>query len=267
MKITHFIPTLLLTMLLVSCEKGGEGVNIFTIDQDKEVGMQVKQEIASDPVKYPILSRSTYAAAYAYLDQMKTTILNSGNVTYKNEFVWELFIIQNDSIQNAFCTPGGYIYVYTGLIKYLDNATSLAGVLGHEIAHADRRHTTNAMTKQYGISTLVSVLLGNDQSQLTDIAQSLVGLTFSRENESEADQYSVKYLCPTLYRANGAAEFFNKIIAQGGLQVPEFLSTHPNPDNRVANINSEATSLACTGGNINPSADVTEYNNFKATLP
>jgi predicted Zn-dependent protease len=253
--------------VLFACNKNDEGVNIFTIDQDKELGMQVKQQIASDPAQYPILSRNTYGAAYAYLDQMKTTILNSGSVTYKNEFVWELFIIHNDSIQNAFCTPGGYIYVYTGLIKYLDNATSLAGVLGHEIAHADKRHTTNAMTKQYGLSTLISVVLGENQNQLSDIAQSLVGLTFSRENESEADKYSVKYLCPTLYRANGAAEFFNKIIAQGGVQIPEFLSTHPNPDNRVANINAEATGLACTGGTIVPANDVSDYNNFKSLLP
>ena len=198
---------------------------------------------------------------------MNTTILASGNVTHKDDFTWELFIVHDDNVQNAFCTPGGYIYVYTGLIKYLDNATSLAGVMGHEIAHADKRHSTEAMTKQYGISTLVSVLLGENQNQLSDIAQSLVGLTFSRENETEADKYSVRYLCPTVYRANGAGEFFSKIIALGGTQIPEFLSTHPNPDNRVSTINSEATSLSCVGGTITPAADVTGYNNFKAMLP
>ena len=52
---------------------------------------------------------------------------------------------------NAFCTPGGYIYVYTGLIKYLDNEAQLAGVLGHEIAHADLRHVTDQLTEQYGV--------------------------------------------------------------------------------------------------------------------
>lgn len=257
---------LCLSVFLSSCDKD-EGVNVFTIDQDKQLGQQVKDEIASDPVKYPILSRTTYASAYAYLEQMKTTILASGNVTHKDDFVWELFIIHDDNIQNAFCTPGGYIYVYTGLIKYLDNATTLAGVLGHEIAHADKRHTTEAMTKQYGLSTLVSVLLGENQNQLTDIAQSLVGLTFSRENETEADKYSVRYLCPTIYRANGAGEFFTKIIAMGGSQIPEFLSTHPNPDNRVNNINTEAGSLACTGGNISSTEDVAGYANFKSMLP
>lgn len=266
MKRNTTLLALTITLFISACNKD-EGVNIFTIDQDKQLGLQVKDEIASDPIKYPILNRTTYANAYAYLDQMKATLLASGNVTHKDDFTWELFIINDDNVQNAFCTPGGYIYVYTGLIKYLDNATSLAGVMGHEIAHADKRHSTEAMTKQYGISTLVSVLLGDNQNQLTDIAQSLVGLTFSRENEKEADKYSVHYLCPTLYRANGAGEFFTKIIALGGSQVPEFLSTHPNPDNRVNNINTEATSLSCPGGTIVPTDDVTAYNNFKSMLP
>ncbi|MBL7765462.1 MAG: M48 family metalloprotease [Chitinophagaceae bacterium] len=261
-----YVLVAILSISISACNKD-EGVNIFTIDQDKELGLQVKQEIASDPIKYPILSRTTYASAYAYLDQMKNTILSSNKVTYRSNFLWELSIIHDDNIQNAFCTPGGYIYVYTGLIKYLDNATSLAGVIGHEIAHADKRHTTEAMTKQYGISTLVSVILGDNQNQLTDIAQSLVGLTFSRENETEADKYSVNYLCPSYYRANGAAEFFTKIINQGGGNIPEFLSTHPNPDNRVNAINMEAVSLSCTGGNITTAEDVSNYNAFKAMLP
>jgi predicted Zn-dependent protease len=255
-----------IVLLFAGCKKD-EGINIFTIQNDKTLGLQVRSEIFANPAQYPILSRTTYGAAYAYLEEMKNRILNSGKVTYKDEFAWELYIIHDDNIQNAFCTPGGYIYVYTGLIKYLDNATSLAGVIGHEIGHADKRHSTEAMTKQYGLSTLLSIVLGDNQNQLTDIAQGLVGLTFSRENEKEADKYSVIYLCPTIYRANGASEFFQKIVASGGSNVPEFLSTHPNPDNRVSNINSEATALACTGGTINASDDVSGYNAFKAMLP
>ncbi len=265
-KITYLL-TCSFILFLTACNKSDSGLNIFSLSDDKELGLKVKQEIEADPTQYPILNKSTYQAAYSYLEQMKNHILNSEKVTYKNEFAWELFIIHNDSIQNAFCTPGGYIYIYTGLIKYLDNATSLAGVLGHEIAHADKRHTTEAMTKQYGLSTLVSIVLGNNQSALTDVAQGLIGLSFSRENEKEADKYSVVYLCPTIYRANGASEFFQKIIQQGGLQTPAFLSTHPNPDNRVDNINNEANSLSCNGGNIPQNEDVTAYNAFKATLP
>ncbi len=268
MKPTKIVILLILVSLFFvsGCNKG-EGLNIFSIEDDKSLGIQVKNEIASKPSEYPIVDKSTYGAAYAYLEDMKTAILNSGQVTHKDDFLWELYIIKDDNTQNAFCTPGGYIYIYTGLIKYLDNASALAGVLGHEMGHADKRHSTEAMTKQYGISTLAQVVLGKNQGMLSDIALSMVNLQFSRTNEAEADKYSVIYLCPTLYKANGAAAFFKKIIAAGGSQTPAFLSTHPNPENRVENIDNQASSSSCSGGLISAAQDTTAYNAFKAMLP
>ena len=67
----------------------------------------------------------------------------------------DLRIIHDDSTLNAFCTPGGYIYIYTGILKFLDSEDEFAGVLGHEIAHADLRHSTRQMTKQYGVQILL----------------------------------------------------------------------------------------------------------------
>ena len=251
-----------IVLTLSTCSK----INIFSIEDDKQLGLQVKQEIESNPTEYPILSRTSYPAPYAYLENMKQEILNSGQVTHKDDFTWELYIIKDDNVQNAFCTPGGYIYIYSGLIKYLDNASSLAGVMGHEMGHADKRHSTNAMTEQYGLQTLLDIVLGKNQGQLTQIAASLVTLKFSRANETEADKMSVTYLCPTKYHSNGAADFFRKIIASGASQPPAFLSTHPNPDNRVANIDAKSTELGCTSS-INSTDDITNYNAFKNSLP
>src|SRR5690606_15543892 len=120
-------------------------------------------------------------------------------VQYRSEFPWEIYIIHRDDVVNAFCTPGGFIYIYTGLIKYLDDKSSLAGVLGHEMAHADKRHSTNQLTKKYGIQTLLDVVLGNNQNLLTQIGAELVSLSFSRSDETQADDYSVIYLCPTKF--------------------------------------------------------------------
>lgn len=261
----HFLISITFIALLLgttTCKK----INIFSIEDDKQLGLQVKAEIESNPTEYPILSKTTYASSYAYLEAMKQDILNSGKVEHKNDFVWELYIIKNDSVQNAFCTPGGYIYIYTGLIKYLDDASSLAGVMGHEMGHADARHSTDAMTKQYGLQTMIDLVLGKNQNQLTQIAQSLVTLQFSRTDEKEADDLSVTYLCPTKYHSNGAANFFRKIVASGASQPPAFLSTHPNPDNRVTNIDSKATTLGCTA-TIDATGDITNYNAFKTSLP
>ncbi len=252
------------------CKKGG-GLNFFSIEDDKTFGAQMETEIAANPAEYPLLDRTQYASAYAYLDGLKQNILNGGKLEHANDFVWKLYIIRDDATQNAFCTPGGYIYVYTGLIKYLDNASSLAGVLGHEMAHADRRHSTQQLTTAYGLDLLVQVVAGTtNQGQLAEIAASLSSLAFSRDHEKDADTHSVIYLCPTQYRADGAADFFEKIIASGAQQPPAFLSTHPNPDNRVTNIHTQKDNLSADpgcNGNISGTSETNDYAAFKASLP
>lgn len=264
LKITKaaFLISALFLITLVSCSKGG-GVNIFSIEDDKQLGAQIAAEIAADPATYPLLNENDYPEAYELLYDIRDRILEAGQVEYKDEFVWQLKIVHDDNVLNAFCTPGGYIYVYTGLIKYLENEAQLAGVLGHEIAHADLRHVTDQLTEQYGISLLLSLLLGQNQNVLTDIAVGLVGLSFSRGDESQADEYSVIYLCPSEYYAAGAAGFFELIEASGGSDIPEFLSTHPSPDNRIEDIYAVYNEMACPGDETFD----TRYLQLKNALP
>lgn len=249
MKRWQLIPgTLVLVFLLstLSCSQGG-GVNIFSVDEDIALGAQLDAEIMADPATYPVLNEAAYPDAYQFLYDIRDRILDGGQVYYKDEFEWRIRIINDDNVLNAFCTPGGYIYVYTGLIRYLENEAELAGVLGHEIAHADLRHVTDQLTEQYGITMLISLILGQNASVLTDLAVGLTALAFSRGDESQADEYSVIYLCPTDYAAYGAAGFFEKIEAEGGASIPEFLSTHPNPDNRIEDIYGHYDELGCAG--------------------
>jgi predicted Zn-dependent protease len=242
---------------------GCSKLNLFTIQDDINLGKQTVQQIASEPTEYPILDPNTNQAAYAYLNAMRDAILTSSEFEHKNDFEWKLFIIKRDDIQNAFCTPGGYIYFYTGLMKYLDDASSLAGVIGHEMAHADKRHSTRQMTEQYGIETLLSFVGGNAQ-QIASISAQLISLKFSRNHETESDTYSVKYLCQTRYRADGAADFFEKIGSQG---IPAFLSTHPDPGDRVKNIKKQKSDLGCgDADNFTPTEELNSYSQFKTTL-
>ena len=211
-----------------------------------------------------ILSEASYPEAYAMLEQMKKEILNSGKVKYKAEFEWQLKII-NEDVLNAFCAPGGYIYVYTGLMKYLDAADDLAGVIGHEIAHADKRHSTTQMTKTHGIGVLTSIALGEaSQSTVAQMGQNLINLKFGRGDETESDKSSVEYLCNSSFKPDGAAAFFEKLNTQGaGSKTPEFLSTHPNPERRVEAIKEYATSLGC---NMNKKSTL-NYKKVVSTLP
>jgi beta-barrel assembly-enhancing protease len=266
-RIVSFLPVFVLftTVFLSSCNKNDNGVNIFTVEDDKQLGLQMKDEIAGNPADYPLLSDSQYPEAYQHIEQVRDVILGTGLVDFETEFAWEVHIINDDSVLNAFCTPGGYIYFYTGLIRFLDDDAQFAGVMGHEMTHAAKRHSTEQMTKAYGLTMLLSVILGenpNTMAQMVaELAAGVASLAFSREDEYEADEYSVKYLYETTYDARGVAGFFEKMIGQP--QPPEFLSTHPNSENRVEKIYEVWTSLGGKTGELYP----TEYQAFKNSLP
>ncbi len=243
---------------------GGLVNMLISTNDDIALGLSVVNEISKDPAKYPVLDSVQYAAAYAHIYRIRDNVLNSGKVYYKNTFPWRVRIIRDDKTLNAFCTPGGFIYFYTGIIKYLDNETQLAGVMGHEIAHADRRHSAGQMMKQYGAVALLQILTGGDPGLLSQLAVNLLALKFSRDDETEADDYSVRYLYPTAYDPRGAKFFFEKISSGGGTSIPEFLSTHPNPDNRVENI---SKMWECLGARSDGQNFDSRYQDFKNSLP
>ncbi len=229
--------------------KGG-GFNLFSPDQDMELGKQTEAQIAADPKQFPVLPERGNEELYAYVRGISNKLLNTGKVNYSDKFAWEIKIIDDPNTLNAFCTPGGYIYVYTGIIKFLDSEDQLAGVMGHEIAHAALRHSTRQMSQVYGLAALSSVATGNaNPGLLEQIALGLVSLKFSRNHETEADAHSVIYLCETGYNAAGAAGFFKKM--EGQATPPAFLSTHPNPGNRVENIEKKARDMGCRGDRTN----------------
>jgi predicted Zn-dependent protease len=241
--------------LLGSC-KDNDGV-IFSIEDDKNLGLQVSHEVDSTyRAEGNLIERSSGDAnvqkAYQNLDRIVNRILNSGQVKYQQEFPWSVKLIKDDETLNAFATPGGHIYVFTGLIKYLESEDHFAGVLAHEIAHADKRHSVKQLQRDYGIALLLSVALGNDPGALQQIVAQLTGtlsgLKFSRDAETEADNASIEYLAGTDYYAcDGAAGFFLKLEqdAQQGGSPPEFLSTHPDPENRIQNIRQAAEQKGC----------------------
>lgn len=267
MKYSFLLPLVSLAFILSACglvnEKNkGKGFNIFTVEQDKQLGAQVAAEIDSNPNEYPLLDSVQYKDVYNYLYMVRNNILNSGRVDFKDDFQWRLRVIHDDNTMNAFCTPGGYIYIYTGILKFLDTEDQFAGVLAHEIGHADMRHSTRQMTTMYGVQVLLDVLAG-DRAALKQVTGALVGLKFSRTHETEADTRSVYYLCPTAYNADGGAGFFEKIEAMGGSNVPEFLSTHPSPENRIEHFHNEKITQGCQGSN----SYTNRYKNMVNKLP
>ena len=258
---------LVLGLAACSSDEEGGGALFISTNQQKQLGAQFDSTILANPSEYPILSEAEYPEANEYIQDIFNEILESNEVDHRDDFDWQIRIIENDSVLNAFATPGGYAYVYTGLIKYLDQEDDLAGVLGHEIAHAAEEHSARNLERQYGVSILLGILLGNDSGQLTqivaDVAGGLASLSYGRGLETEADEKSVAYLADTRYNCAGARSFFQKLEASGQPRQPEFLSTHPNPGNRVENITQTAEEIGCDTEPLNPAS----YEDFKQMLP
>jgi beta-barrel assembly-enhancing protease len=254
------VSALALSTLSLGCTGG---LNLFTVADDIELGQQVRDEILGDAATYPVIYEDEAPEAYEHLYRIRDEVLASGEVDYVDRFDWEVYLVDDPETLNAFAAPGGYMFFYTGLIEYLDEEDHFTGVMGHEMAHAANRHSTQQLTKAYGVATMVEVVLGKKPGLLGEIASGLVGLRFSRDDESEADEFSVNYLCETDYAADGAAGFFEKLESEGNVNMPEFLSTHPASANRVADIQAAADDRGCSV-DLNEHA---QYEAFKASLP
>ncbi len=239
--ITRGLLICLLSVLpfMYSCDTG---INIFSLQDDVQLGQQLNAQIQSDPGEYPIFHGDPSIKSFI-VSQIFNQVLASPQIQHKDVFNYQMDIIDDDSTLNAFALPGGYVYVYTGLIKYLTSSAALAGVLGHEIAHAELRHATQRMTAYYGVSILLNIVLGQNPSQIEEIAANLfVGLGFlanSRSDEDQADEYSVKYLQDTRFYPGSVMFFFEKmrdegLISSNSNSIATFLSTHPDPIDRIA---------------------------------
>jgi len=264
MKILKTFIVAALVLLATSCDEGK--INIFSVDKDIELGEQVTQEVLNNPQEYPVLDRDQYSEAYERLEDIRDQLLASGEIKYADRFDWNVYIIDKD-VLNAFAVPGGNTFYYTGLIKFLDDEASLAGVMAHEFAHADRRHTTNRMTKMYGVQTLISMALGEDPTMIEEVlAQlggNLTGLAFSRDDEYEADEYAVRYLYESDWDARGVAYFFEKIGPEEGAEWMKYFQTHPNPDDRIEKIHDHHEALGGKEGKKFPD----RYEALKNRLP
>lgn len=243
---------------------------VFSAKYDVDLGQQTVRSIAEDPEQYPLLSEDEYPEVYAHMRSLVDRLLQSSDIRYRDLFAYdEVKIIHDDGVLNAFCAPGGYIYVFTGLMRYLDYEDHLAGVLGHEIAHAELRHSSQRLQKEYGAQKLLDFVLLSTPSTAGDvinasIAKELLTLDYSRDQEAQADDHSVKYLASSGYACDGTAGFFAKLLEEGqDVNIPEFLSDHPASDARVREIRRAAQELGCS----TEMGDPAEWEAVKATLP
>ncbi|HUP49976.1 MAG TPA: M48 family metallopeptidase [Thermoanaerobaculia bacterium] len=219
----------LLLVFSLSCTTGGD-FNLISIEEEWQLGNQVAQDIARQ-VQFnndPVVNN--------YVRQMGQRMVAN---TQMANLPWNFYVVQNPEI-NAFAVPGGHVYVHTGLIQAASNASELAGVMGHEIAHVLARHATQQISRQYGLSVLAGAVLGQNPGILQQLAAQIVGggalASFSRSAEEEADALGIQAMNEAGYNPRGMVTMFQKLLANRQSSpgtVERFFSTHPLTEDRL----------------------------------
>jgi predicted Zn-dependent protease len=188
----------------------------------------------------------------AMVDRVGARIANAITKFYSSKekksvlegYAWEFNTIDDKKVINAWCMPGGKVVVYSGLFPVTQNETALAIVIGHEIAHSVAKHgnerMSQAMVQQMGGMAL-EVALAQKPQETQDLFMATYGigsqlgamLPWSRQQETEADQYGLIFCAMAGYDPREAIPFWQRMSEAGGGSPPEFLSTHPSDETRL----------------------------------
>ncbi len=169
----------------------------------------------------------------------------NGQQGYLKDYKWEYKLV-NDETVNAWCMPGGKIVFYTGILPVAENETAIAAIMGHEVAHALANHGQQRMSagmlQQLG-AVAGNIAINNEKdramfNQYYGVGTTVGGmLPFSRSHETESDKIGIVLMAMAGYNPDEAAELWKRMAANSGGQAPpEFLSTHPSNQTRIANL-------------------------------
>ncbi len=209
---------------------------LYSYDEEIRLGENAAQEI---------LAKEKRSKDKKKIDMVKRVGDRLSKVTDAN-YNWEFYVIQKDTL-NAFCLPGGKVFVYEGIFKAIKNEDQLATVMSHEIAHALARHGLERMSMGQLTSigkVAISEAAGLRGNQAFDVAFGIgaqygIMLPYSRSFEYEADTIGIKLMKKAKYDIDEAVNFWRNMKKAKKTGSPmEFMSTHPTDDNRIANIKS-----------------------------
>src|SRR5262245_32020797 len=240
------------------------GFNLFSPQQDIEVGRESSRE--ADRQLQLVNDRQ----ATAYIDNLGRQLASHAPAGLKYPYQ---FKIVNDTAINAFALPGGFVYVNRGAIEAADTEAQIAGVMAHEIGHVILRHGTHQVSQAYLAQVPLAILGGALGSNSIGSVLTQLGVGFglnayflknSRSAETQADLMGTQILHDSGYDPRAMVEFFEKIQKESKGRAVEFFSDHPNPENRISNVQHEIERLA--GAAPNAQRDSQEFHNVRALL-
>ncbi len=230
-KICRFILCVVLCASFIGCAvnplTGNKEFIIMPISQDVEIGKAYApkmQEQSGGKIEDEILQ--------TYIDSIGQKL---AKLCQRNELEYH-FTAVNDKAINAFALPGGYIFITKGMLEHLTSEAQMASILAHEIAHVVARDSAAAMSRQIGIDLVLSSISKKTPEAamaVANISRQLMGLKFSRTDETQADLGGLDYLVAAGYNPYEMVEAMKMLQSQDKATQPAFLSTHPAPANRV----------------------------------
>lgn len=235
-----FIKSILIILFLYfipGCPKnpatGERQFNIVSTAQEIELGKESDQQISESFGLYndPALAE--------YVSRLGKELAAKSE---RPDLPWT-FRVLDDPVVNAFALPGGFIYVTRGILSHLNSEAELTGVLGHEIGHVTAKHSANMISQAQlaqlglGVAAILKPDLYQKYGQFANIGIQLLFLKFGRDDEKEADWLGVRYMLRENYNPEALKSVMStldKVSSQAGAGgVPEWLSTHPSPGNRI----------------------------------
>jgi len=231
-----FLP--LLTLALVACVRnpatGKMELNLVSESQEVELGKQAKVEAEQ---AYGVYKEKPELNSYVEsVGKGLAAHSDRPNLPYSYEVI-------DDSSVNAFALPGGPIFITRGILGHLNSEAQMAAVLGHETGHVTARHSATQMSKAQvaqlglGLGSVVSPVVAS-AAQVASVGLQVLFLKYSRDDETQADALGFRYMTKVGYDPSQMIPLFQMLDGVskqgGGGKTPEWLQTHPDPGNRLA---------------------------------
>ncbi|NNK69616.1 MAG: M48 family metalloprotease [Flavobacteriaceae bacterium] len=218
-------------------------VNPYT-GEKQHIALSEEQEIAMGIQAAPQMAQQ-HGGLYpnenyqAFVDQVGQRLVNN-SIAAQTNYKYDFHLLADQQTINAFALPGGQIFITYALFSKLENEDQLAGVLGHEIGHVVGRHSAERMAKQgltQGILSGVAVGIDPNTAQGAAAIAQMLNMQYGRDDELQSDDLGVRFMLKAGYNAEemiGVMEILK--AAAGPNRVPERMSTHPDPENRMERI-------------------------------
>lgn len=217
---------------------GKKELMLMSEEQEKALGLQ------SDPGIIASFGLYQDEKIQAFIQEKGAEM---GKISHRPNLDYQ-FRVLDSPVVNAFAVPGGFVYFTRGILAHFNNEAEFAGVLGHEIGHITARHSASQQSKAIlaQVGLVAGMVVSEDFRNYAGAAQQglqLLFLKYGRDDESQSDELGVEYSTKIGYNAHEMADFFgtlNRLSEQAGQRLPTFMSTHPDPLDRLGKVHREA---------------------------